>query len=267
MIGQWDGLVSGATQAVDFLEQERVLDQDRLPSRAPLAPLIALWAHAPDSPDALGNARTLLKRYLWRSFFTDRYEKAAAGAALQDYRSLLPAVRNGDKSATPPIFELPLPDENELLATSWPKKRDRIARAVLLLSFMGGAFDLADGQQITTSNVTRREYHHLFPVAYLKEQGIDEFEASNALNCALVTWRTNRTIAAKEPLEYLRDRAEASSLGEEDLRNRLRSHAIPYEPLAAGDFDEFRLLRAQTFEVAIQDLCAGKLWTPLAAGI
>lgn len=53
MIGQWDDLVSGAKQAVAFLEQERVLDQDRLPSRAPLAPLIALWAHAPDSPDAL----------------------------------------------------------------------------------------------------------------------------------------------------------------------------------------------------------------------
>lgn len=86
---------------------------------------------------------------------------------------------------------------------------------------MSGAFDLADGQEITPSNVTCREYHHLFPMAYLSERGIDEFEASNALNCALVTWRTNRTIAAKEPLEYLRDRVEASSLGEADLRNRL----------------------------------------------
>ena len=266
MIDKWDDLVRGAQLTVEFLEQERVLDKDRLPSRAPLAPLIALWAHAPTSPDALGNARTLLKRYLWRSFFTDRYEKAAATAALQDYRPLLSAIRNGDKEAVPLIFELPVPEENELLTTSWPKKRDRIARGVLLLSFLGGAFDLADGQEITPTNVARREYHHLFPVAYLREKDINDAEASNALNCALVTWRTNRAIAAKTPLDYLRERAEASSLGEDALRDRLRSHAIPYEPLAAGDFDGFCLLRAQVFGVAIARLCAGENWTPLAVG-
>lgn len=88
MLGEWEILVDGAKRTVEFLEQERVPDEDRLPSRAPIAPLIALFAKAPQNPDALGNTRTLLKRYLWRSFFTDRYEKAAATAALQDYRGL-----------------------------------------------------------------------------------------------------------------------------------------------------------------------------------
>jgi hypothetical protein len=121
MIDEWELLVTGANRAVEFLVQERVLDEDRLPSRAPLAPLIALWAYAPQSPDFRGNARTLLKRYLWRSFFTERYEKAAAGAALQDYRVLLPAVQKGAKSALPPIFDLPVPGADEILFTSWPK--------------------------------------------------------------------------------------------------------------------------------------------------
>lgn len=263
MIREWDLLVLGAERAVEFLEQEKVLDGDRLPSRAPLAPLIALWARAPDAPDRLGNARTLLKRYLWRSFFTDRYEKAAATGVLQDYRALLEPVRSGAKSASPPIFGLALPDADELLSTGWPRKRDRMARALLLLSFLGGALDLADGREITPGNVGKREYHHLFPVAYLRNVlAIDEGEASSALNCALVTWRTNRTIGAKDPVGYLRERAEASALGEDALRNRLASHAVPFGALTSGDYDGFRLRRAEVFEEAIATLCAGDDWAP-----
>ncbi len=164
----WGCLVEGAKRTVSFLEQERVPDEDRIPSRAPIAPLIALFARAPDQPDTLGNFRTVLKSYLWRSFFTDRYEKAAATAALQDYRALSKAIAgNGDAKA--PIFEATLPDGNELLATGWPKKKDRLARAVLLLSLQGGALDIADGSELNPANVGRREYHHLFPVAYLRD--------------------------------------------------------------------------------------------------
>jgi hypothetical protein len=261
MIAEWDLLVTGAQRAVEFLTQERVLDEDRLPSRAPIAPLIAFWAQAPHSPDLYGNARTLLKQYLWRSFFTERYEKAAATAALQDYRGLLPAVQKGSKSASPPIFDLPTPGADEILFTGWPKKRDRLARAVLLLSFQGGAFDLADGREITQDNVSQREYHHLFPVAYLKDQR-KEGEAFNALNCALVTWRTNRAIAAKEPITYLLERVEAAALGDEALQNRLKSHAIPYESMAEGDYDSFLSSRAEMLERAIRELCNGNHWTP-----
>jgi hypothetical protein len=217
----------------------------------------------PEAPDRLGNARTLLKRYLWCSFFTDRYEKAAATGALQDYRALLGPVKSGAKSASPPIFGLGLPDAEELLSAGWPKKRERMARALLLLSFRGGALDLADGREITPSNVGKREYHHLFPVAYLRNAlGIEEGEASTVLNCALVTWRTNRTIGAKDPVGYLRERAEASALGEEALRNRLASHAIPFAALTSGDYEGFRLARAEIFEDAIVTLCDGDDWAP-----
>ncbi len=264
-IADWEVLVVGAKRTAEFLEQEHVLDEERLPSRAPIAPLIALWAYVPEAPDLRGNARTLLKRYLWRSFFTERYEKAAATAALQDYRALLPAVRKGEKEASPPIFEFSLPDADEIYLTSWPRKRDRLARAVLLLSFQGGARDLADGWKITPHNVLQREYHHLFPAAYLEDLGIEESKTNNALNCALVTWRTNRTIAAKQPVDYLLERAEASALGEEELRDRLQSHAIPHEAMVAGDYEDFLLRRALITETAAKTLCAGRDWTPLAS--
>lgn len=258
----WKLLVEGAKHTVAFLEQERVPDKDRLPSKSPIAPLIALFARVPETPDALGNARTLLKKYLWRSFFTDRYEKSVTTSVHQDYRELAKAVA-GDNGAAPPIFESDLPDADKLLATGWPKNSDRLARSVLLLSLQGGAFDIADGMELTHANVGRRECHHLFPVAYLRDDlEIEGEEANTALNCSLITWHTNRMIGAREPVRYLKERTEASAHGEGEIKYRLTSHAVSFEDLSRGDYDEFRLNRARVFEEAISKLCAGEHWDP-----
>jgi hypothetical protein len=263
MTERWEEVVTGSRRAVEFLVQERIYDSARLPTRPALGPLIALLAHAPDSPDKLGNSRVLLRKYLWRAFFTERYEQAAATAAFQDYRALLPAVAHGLSNADALIFEEPVPGAEQLLLAGWPKQRERMARALLLLTLRGGAFDIADGSEITPRDIERREYHHLFPVAYLREAGVTESEIHTALNCSLITWRTNRAISAKEPLAYLRDRAAASSLGEEQLKNYLRSHAIPYEPLAANDYESFREVRANLLATGIIALCEGKPWSPM----
>lgn len=88
-----------------------------------------------------------------------------------------------------------------------------------------------------------------------------------ALNCALITSRTNRTISNKDPITYLRDRAENGHLGESELKRRLKTHLIPYEPLAVGyaglpdeerrtkikrDYDEFLHARACVIAKAAQ---------------
>jgi hypothetical protein len=110
---------------------------------------------------------------------------------------------------------------------------------------------------ITPTNAPHREYHHLFPVAYLRERGIGEGQASVALNCALITWRTNRAISAKPPLEYLTERAEAAALGEQQVRDRLASHGIDFDDLARDDFDHFLDQRATLVRGAFERLATG----------
>lgn len=46
-------------------------------------------------------------------------------------------------------------------------------------------------------------------------------DSYRALNCALVTWNTNRSISAKNPLKYLKERVERSNLGEEEIGDGL----------------------------------------------
>jgi hypothetical protein len=99
-----------------------------------------------------GNARVLLRKYMWRAFFTDRYERAAATAALQDYRALRKVIAGrADPSIVPCLNETehPLPVAEALIQARWPKRRDRLARAILLVSLRGGAQDIADGATVS----------------------------------------------------------------------------------------------------------------------
>ena len=261
MVADWPSIVQGAEQLTQFLREERILDGSRLPSEVVLAPLTVLWAKAPDHPDRLGAVRTLLRRYMWRAFATTRYEAAAATASFQDYTALLPAVIDqvdGDPAA--PILDEPLPTVDEVRVSGWPKRRDRLSRAILAVSFRAGALDIADGAAISEQNIDSREYHHLYPVAFLADQGIEEWQASLAVNCALITWRTNRTISAKPPVDYLRERTEAAALGEEEVRQRLTSHVIDYDDLARGDYALFLDHRAEQMTAVLHQLCSGVPW-------
>ncbi len=264
MVTDWPRLIKGTAAAVRFLDEERVFDRQRLPTESALAPLIALWALTPDNPDTEGNARILLRKYIWRAFFTDRYERAAAAATLQDFRALREVILHGAPEEQVPCFredEYPLPGLEELKQAGWPKKRDRLARAILLVSLYGGALDIADGTPVHREHLKRREYHHLFPVAYLRAMEYDENSAHRALNCVLISWRTNRVVAAKEPLAYLKERAQANVLGESEIRHRLKTHAVDFDALASGNYEHFLENRAHIVEGAMRELCAGRRWT------
>jgi len=276
---EWDEIVAGIGWAVSFLDEEHVFDGDRLPTVAVLPILAALSGHLPTDPDALGNARTLMRKYVWRAFLTRRYEQSVGSRSLQDFRGLRGLLTGGPADVTTPILdevEYPLPGVEELMRAGWPKNKEILARGILTASLRAGARDLADDALIARQNVRTREYHHLFPNAVLTGDGeLSAGESFRALNCALITWRTNRKISAKSPLRYLRERAAATTLGEPAVRERLRSHLIPYIELSAAgwddiednaelravigeDFDRFLKARAELLLQPLRDLCDGR---------
>src|SRR5690606_22750325 len=105
--------------------------------------------------------------------------------------------------------QYPLPDQATMLRAGWPKTKETVARGIMAMSLRAGGRDLADGTAASIESLPKREYHHLFPDSLI--QGAGEMQVGDsyrALNCALVTWNTNRNISAKAPLVYLRERVE-----------------------------------------------------------
>jgi hypothetical protein len=219
--------------------------------------LSALWAGAPDGLDAEGRARTILRKYMWRAFFTNRYEKSTNTRAAVDFNELKPLIA-GTGGAEPTVFndgQHPLPQVQELIEAAWPKQKDRVSRAILAIALKQGGLDLADGSSVTRTNLAKREYHHLFPDAFLKRRGEDDSHIYRSLNCALVTWKTNRNISDKDPEKYLAERREGSAIGEAEIRARLASHLIPFNELVAGDYEAFLTARANLIYDAMKTLC------------
>lgn len=236
-VENWERMTRGLRRAVQTMESLRIFDGERLPSAIPLPVMAALLADEPEDGDRRAVVDRLMRKYAWRSFFTNRYEATAATRAGADYKGLADTLAR-DETAYVPVFDeelYPLPGLRELKAASWPKQRRSLARAILAAANYFGARDFADDTIISAENIVRREYHHVFPNQLLTEAGIDSMLA---LNCALVTWKTNRSIGRLDPLTYLEKRAEHAP-EPRDIKDRLESHLVPYDVIAAaGPYDQ-----------------------------
>ena len=188
---EWEAIERGIDGATRFLSEERIFDRDRLPTVAVLPVLASIWSQMPQELDAHGQARTLLRQYLWRSFFTSRYERAAGTAALQDHRGLKARLVDGDATASIPILDdtlFPIASEQELEKAPWPRLRNTLARGILAVSLRGGGLDLADDTPASYESLSKREYHHLFPASLLRDEAkLEESDINLALNCALIS--------------------------------------------------------------------------------
>lgn len=240
MVDKWEIMEHGLSRMAEFLENEGICDRQRLPTNAVLAVIAALYAEIPESGDERGQDELLLKKYLWHSFFTDRYENSAATRAYSDYVALKKVIRMESKDdgtrygiGDVPIFkEHALVETEELLTAEWPKRATIRGRAVLAVVCRLGALDFSTGEPLGAGSIEHRHYHHVYLDALLKEAEINSFLA---LNCALILDKTNFLIGRKDPLEYMKDRYEWTS--EEIVNERLRSHLIPIHELANGGYE------------------------------
>ena len=239
LLHNWPKLERGLERMASFLEGQGVLDAARLPTNAVLAVIAAAYELIPDHGDFLAKAEKLLRRYLWSAFFTDRYENTAASRAFADFKALKALLKNPEfadvELATIPALnrsEFPLADVDSLMVAGWPKAAGIEARAILAVTTYLGAIDFADHKPAAYDSIQKREYHHIFPDALLSEAEIPSYVA---LNCAFITWKTNRMIGRKDPLEYLQERVQWAD--ESVVRERLKSHLISFDLLSKAHYD------------------------------
>lgn len=276
MLDNWPKLERGLSHMASLLASQGVYDAARLPTNAVLAVIAACYEHIPEHGDYLAKAEKLLRRYLWSSFFTDRYENSAPSRAYADFKALKELVKRQDfneaELASVPVLDRAqhsLATLEDLTSAGWPKSAGIIARGIMAVTSYLGAVDFADHKPASFESLQRREYHHVFPDALLSEAGIHSFLA---LNCALITWKTNRIIGRKDPLDYMADRVVWA--GEDTVRQRLKTHLIDYEQLAKAhygdatgaelatklnvDFGRFLRQRAQLVRAAMLQLAGGE---------
>lgn len=276
-VQRWEEMTDGLNRMAGFLASEGIYDRDRLPTNAVLAVIAALYSFIPKSGDKMGQDELLLKKYLWHSFFTDRYENSASTHAYADFNGLKRVI-SGERKPDGTLYridDVPIFTEHsfveaeELMTAEWPKRMTIRGRGVLAVACRLGAYDFATGERLNPNNVETRHYHHLYPDALLKEAGVNSFLA---LNCALIADKTNMSIGRKDPLVYMKDRYQWTTKA--IVSDRLQSHLIPVQELANGgyeglsesdkneklktDFEAFLRTRADLVLKAAKNLASGR---------
>lgn len=237
-VDNWDAMRHGLKLAIQVIQSMRIFDGERLPSAIPIPVMAALLARESTEGDRRATVDKLMRKYAWRAFFTNRYEATAASRAYSDFRALQSVLLEDKPETVVPVLDeeqYPLPTGKALANAGWPKAKNSLSRAILAASTYFGARDFADDTAISGENIVHREYHHIFPDKLLSDAGL---YSMLALNCALITWKTNRTIGRSDPIAYLEERAQRAP-DARDIEERLTSHLVPYaEVKNAGPYDQ-----------------------------
>ena len=226
----WQRIVEGVKWTTETLGDMNIWTSQRLPTSVPLRVLPALHRYIPQSGTDHANAMKLVRKYLWWSFLTDRYERDANGRLKEDFDALAEVLQNNRDESDVPVFKSDKPTKDDIKTTGWPTARGILSRAILVACSLDGARDIASNRPVRRKRSV--DHHHIFPRVVLKAI---QTEANYALNCMLLEPYTNREWAKKWPGDYLIEMVNDSEKHwdnpEEEVEKRLDTHLLPSSKL------------------------------------
>ena len=220
-------IVDGVKWSIRTLQRLNIYDKRLLPTVVPLRVLPALYVKC-NGIDETDKNITIINKYLWHSFLTDRYSVQANQKLKEDFDDLVAYIDPTKDEREFRIFEssskVEMIDE-----VGWPQATAKsiIPRGILLVCCYDGAKNLKDGVNLGESNVGDRERHHVFP----RTCGIDRKKLNIALNCMFIPKNENREISNKLPGDYIQALIQevadsGETLSETQVVNCLRTHCI-----------------------------------------
>lgn len=220
---KWDDVKEAMRKVVDFLATEiQCKNIDFLPYHQQLIPLGRMYyKEKKPSADLLDAA----KKYFWITSFSDRYSSGQTTAKMDSDISSFDAMIDGDYSVLKRYTVSCTP--KEIIDTKF-SKANPLTRSVLLLLSTLSPIDLVTGSRIDVgkalSSYNRKEYHHIFPNAYLKRIGHSTNEIFSIANFCFLSSASNKRISSKEPSGYFHN-----VIHKQKKEAILESNAIPLD--------------------------------------
>jgi hypothetical protein len=220
-------------KSIDFLSTQLNAHSDFLPHVQQLVPLTFFFSrtNAPTNDQA-----KWLKQWFWTTSFSRRYaaqtdEKMDADIVLFD--QLLDGKPEGLSKYSYTIA----PDQ---LVKQKFTRSSPISRAFLLLLAQSKPIDLVSGTFVdlgtALSEYNAKEYHHVFPRAYLKKREFPSDQINSLCNFVFLTADSNKKISSKAPSEYFANVVPRGKLAEILESNLLPSNRDVYEKDNLADF-------------------------------
>ena len=211
------------------------------PSSMPYPPLLntmTAWTFVLRqlSPKERFAGEMLARRLYFATVFTQNYDQGSTSAMGRDVKALARSLRDG----TPlegAVLDFERDNFESLLRTETTSAKAVLGSVLLMVSgaqakdfYSGGG--LFDKGRVAEDGVDK---HHIFPDAYLKQQGEPRDRRNIVSNITYIREDSNQAIGKLAPSIYLR---ESEKLGH-NVAELMRRHAIGPEALAAMRQDDY----------------------------
>lgn len=238
----WDKVCEGLRKAIDFLHTELNCSiQDFLPFQQQIAPLCRFFTEkgAPNAEELKS-----LKKWFWKTSFSNRYSTGQTTAKMNADIETILQIRLGNHKAVD-VLNYSV-TASELIETKF-SKANPITRAFLLLMAQYKPTDLVKNIKIDIANAlseyNRKQFHHIFPNAYLKKQKVAQKKIFSIVNFCFLPADSNKKISKKSPSDYFFNLIPST-----DFNSILESNLIPVKKdiYQRDDYNTFLEKRAET---------------------
>lgn len=242
-------------KAVDQLVTDfRVHSLAFLPYEAHLVILTYIYAN---HPTLSASQLRRVRQWFWRTSFAERYRGASDAFITRDLENIQTFVLSGKDSEARQYGSAP--DELTIKSMVFRKNNSR-SRAFVLALAKHVPRNITNGNTIDTADAlsiyNRKQFHHIFPEAFLKRKS-PETERNLLLNFCMLAAAENNAVSDDDPNDYLP--ALVKQLGDQ-AGAVFMSNLLPKPDLmdySTASLEDLVNARAKIVHEAIRALCAG----------
>lgn len=199
--------------------------------------------------------RSKLRRWFWSGLFSEQYTGWGEAKASRDALEVPLWLTQNTLPSTVKNAHITVERLQRVR-----KRYGAVYRGFSILLRHQGAIDFNTGEAINDVLFFQEQIdsHHIFPVAWCRQQGIDPSKYNSIVNRTLLSAKTNKKIGAKAPSDYLA-LFESAGTSPASLDRMLESHLIDPYTLRRNDFEGFYQARLR----ALLELIGNAMGKPL----
>ncbi|TVP12303.1 hypothetical protein AYI87_14835 [Shewanella sp. KCT] len=251
-IEEWPKAVEAIEAAVDYFRGYYRIPVSRLlPYNSLLAPFAYFFYHHRDKP--LQHKQKLLEDFFWRVSLSGRYSSSVESKLAQDVKRVDQILIEEQ-----PNYDWAIDTTAKFIRENgWFNAGRSYIKALLCIMAYQRPVSFIDGSIVHISNdwlkrANSRNYHHYFPRAFLRKQGLDDSYSNHIANITIVDdFLNKREIGAKAPSDYM----SRFSNQNEDIEKHMQTHLIELDGwgIWENDYSTFIDKRCEKLALEIKD--------------
>ncbi len=222
-IESWPAVKDGIFTAVDYFRNQLLIPVSRLlPYPALLVPFTYFFIRNGGQPPT-ARQNQLLVQYFWWASLSQRFSSAVESKLAQDLERMDLILAGEAPNYKGEEIDVTI----DGLRERWFSTGDAFCKAILCLYAYEVPKSFASNGMVRLDNswlkvAFSKNYHHFFPKAYLRRQGVDDALANSILNITLVDdYLNKRKIKGRAPSDYMSEFARSNPALAETMKRHL----------------------------------------------